>query len=109
MKKQKALEIYEFIRYYWEQNKMLCLSSESDMRLFDELPYEIKNMLFQKFLYKRFLRRFTKLFDLPKNDQRLHSYYKFSHEEYSNFMIGLFKKLEPRMIRKHTIVIDEME
>lgn len=109
MKKEKAQEIYDFIRHYWEYNKMLCLSSESDMRMFDELPYEIKNSLFQKFLYKRFLGRFTKLFDLPKNDQVKHSYYKFSHEEYSSFMIDLFKKLEPRMIKSNQIVIDEME
>lgn len=69
------------------------------MRYVDELPVNIRNEIFKNFLFRSFINTFRNFFEIPKNLDQKHSYFKWTDEVYAEFMIDLMKVLEPRIIK----------
>ena len=109
LKKEQIQMIEEYFEYYWANDTNQFLSLESDQRFFDELPYHIKNEIYKNYLFKPFVRRFSKFFELPMNKLHKHSYYKWDHEKYSDFMIEIMKRLEPRRVKEKDIIYEELQ
>ena len=65
------------------------------MRYIDELPESVQVEIYQGFLYRTFMKTFRKFFEFPKNKRKA-SVYKWTDEEYANYMIKLLQNLEPR-------------
>ena len=99
LKKSFITELEDYFEFYWENDRLYGLSTEGDMRIFDELDNRIKNEIFKNFLFRPFIQTFHNFFELRKNTgdpQIKHSYYKWIDDDYSEFMIQIMKYLKPR-------------
>ena len=104
--------IREYERYFmhlWEKDKINFLRSEEGNRLFLELPPDIKTQIFKNFLFGRFIQKFRKLFDLPKNKKMLHTCFTWGDEKFVNFMIQILRTLEPRFYTANAVIYEELE
>ena len=108
LKRIQIEEIEEYFAYYWSRNRLASLATEKDMRFFVELPEQIKTKVFKDFLFSEFIYKFNKLFEIRMNKNLQHSYFKWSHTPYQNFMIAILKKLEPRRIKDNTLIYEEL-
>lgn len=87
LKKEFTTRVEEYFDYYWSNDKLYSVATEDDLRYYDELPSAHKVAIFKKFLFRPFVETFNKLFEIPKNKNVKHSYYKWEDESYSEFMI----------------------
>ena len=101
-------KLTEFFKYYWSNDKMSCFKSDDDMRYVDELPDTIKIDIFKNYLFRSFINTFRNFFEIPKNLNQQHSYFKWSDEIYAEFMISLMKCLEPRIYKEGEIIHEEL-
>ena len=101
----------DYFDFYWANDRLYCLSADSDMRNFEELDNNIKNEIFKNFLFRPFISIFHNMFELRKsNDPRIkHSYYKWLDDEYSDFMIMIMKCLKPRRYLGGSVIYEELE
>ena len=108
LKKSYVTEIEDFFDHYWSHDKLTVLHTNEDIRIFMELPNEIKCQIFKNFLFNRFVRMFRQYFQLPKNKQQMHSYWKWSDDIYCDFMISMLKSLNPRFYHEGDIIYEEL-
>ena len=59
------------------------------MRFIDELPEQVQVEIYKGFLYRTFMKTFRKFFEFPKNKKLKGSVYKWTDEEYAEYMITL--------------------
>ena len=90
-------KIEHYFTYRWLNDKNIGISSEADIKIFDELPTNVQQQLYSEFLFKIFIRNFKKFFEFKKetNSNIKHVYYSWNDVYYQNFMIELLKMLEP--------------
>ena len=108
IKKEIIEEIESYFEYYWANDKLISIAEESDNRFYDELPNDIQQEIFKNFLFRPFINAFKRLFVIRKNLKYKHSYYKWTDDQYSEFMILLMKTLEPRRYCEKTIIYEEL-
>lgn len=56
-------ELEEYFKYYWANDRMSFISTESDKKLLTELPISTKLELMRTFLFKEFFSKFEKHFE----------------------------------------------
>lgn len=59
-------QIEKHFKYKWEIDKNQAFESDKDKDIFDQIPEEIQDCIFYKFLYSKFLRDFHKFFECEK-------------------------------------------
>ena len=109
LKKSLRVEIVTYFEYYWAHDINNNLAEESDLRIFSELPNNIKIEIFKNFLFRDFIKAHNKLFEFPKFEHRKHSYYAWRDDEYSEFMITLMRNLKPRFYKAGKVFINELD
>lgn len=90
------VQIENFFDYRWSNDKNQCISEESDKALLNQLPVDVRRMIYTDFLFMRFLNYFQRFFTIPNDHTgRKHSFYSWNNFEYQNFMIDVLQALEP--------------
>ena len=54
----------QYFQYRWLFDKNLAISSIKDHRIMSVIPENVKRKIYQNFLFVRFIRRYSKYFDL---------------------------------------------
>lgn len=65
--------------------------------------------IFKDFLFRDFVFKFRRIFDLPKNKKLQHTSFKWCDQEYSEFMINILKNLEPRFLKENEMICEELQ
>lgn len=60
-------------------------------------------------MFRQFIQNFRKTFELAKNKEYLHSYFKWTDPLYQKFMIALMRYLEPRRVPEKELIIHELQ
>jgi len=108
LKKEFTTRIEEYFEYFWSNDKLYSVATDVDLIYYDELPPDHKVDIFKNFLFRPFVQTFKKLFEIPKNKNLKHSYYKWFDESYSEFMIQVMRYLEPRFYKKDELIYEEL-
>lgn len=69
LKRSVINEYEQYFSHLWATDKGAFLRTEDGLRLFQELPQDIRTQIFKNFLFGRFINGSRKLFDLPKNNK----------------------------------------
>lgn len=73
----------------------IAISTQEDFQLLDQLPNTTVSNIYANFLFSNFLYTYKTLFEIQKNPLRVkHSYYSWSDDQYSSFMIRILQSLE---------------
>ena len=101
-------EIEDYFEYYWSHDKMQCLDEDSELNLYEQIPMDTRIQIFKDFLFYGFLKSYNKLFEVPWIRTRKHSYYNWTDPKYSDYMLMLLQKLEPRRYEENLILYEEL-
>lgn len=78
--------------------------------MFDQIPEEIQDCIFYKFLYSKFLRDFKWFFECEKKFTKIkYNFYTWDDQVYRDFMIQVLIKLEPRREEKESVIFYELD
>lgn len=81
-----------------------------DLDIFGQIPDEIQDNLYEKFLYSSFLLDYRKYFIFEKKFSELpHNYYSWRDNQYRDFMTEILRNLEPRAEPKDSILFYELD
>lgn len=58
LKKEMITEIEDFFNYYWDNDRMQALCSESDLKFIDQLPVNLKEMILIDYLFADFIYKY---------------------------------------------------
>jgi hypothetical protein len=96
LNRELKVKIEDFMEYRWLNDKNQAVSKDSDVKLIEQLPLEVHQQIYSKFMFKNFLKNFSRYFSIP-NHQSTHQYafYTWQNSEYQRFMIDVMKMLEP--------------
>jgi len=98
-------KIEDFMEYRWLNDKNQAVSDDKDRELISQLPLEIEQQIYSNFMFKNFLKNFSRYFSIEnRKSPQCHSYYTWENSEYQGFMIQLLQFLEPiQFLAKQTI------
>lgn len=110
------LKIEEYFDYRWINDKNQAVSCETDIKLLEQLPTDVKRKIYSDFLFKTFIYNFKKFFDFPKEtankDDTIridYSFFTWNDVQYQNFMIDILKNLEPRIFSPREVIYVELD
>lgn len=110
------LKIEEYFDYRWINDKNQAVSCETDIKLLEQLPTDVKRKIYSDFLFKTFIQNFKKFFDFPKESPNKddsiridYSFYTWNDVQYQNFMIDILKSLEPRIFAPREVIYVELD
>ena len=63
LNKELITKIEDFFTYYWDNNRMQVLSSESDLRFISELPPSMQSQILIDYLFNDFLYKYKAYFN----------------------------------------------
>ena len=66
LKENQEEQIRDFFKYRWKKDRNQFLQTDDEQRLVNELPLEVKNFIFTKFVFIDFLTEFRRLFLFKK-------------------------------------------
>ena len=69
-------KVVNFFDYYWENNRLAAMSSQSDKRMMDELPESVESQIYIDYLFADFLKSYKKYFNSMQE--------KFNHSIFKN-------------------------
>ena len=78
----RVYQIESYFKYYWANDHLAFFRAEEDMRFFVELPEDIRLEIFTGFLFRPFISTFRKFFEIHKNKNQKHSYFKWQDTNY---------------------------
>jgi len=108
-------KIEEYFDYRWVNDRNQAVSTEEDLKLFQELPSQVQRNIYSHFLFKNFIKNFEKFFDFPKENPENgpvkidYSFYTWDDVQYQNFMIDILKTLEPRVFAARETINFELD
>ena len=103
-------EIEAFFAYKWTMDKNMAFKDEQDITIFEQLPEEVRQMIYQEFMFKEFLWTYRRTFTFPnKYNENQPSFYTWNHQVYRNFMIDMLRNLEPRREAANVVIYDELD
>ena len=62
----KQRKIEKYFDYYWSANKNQAIDEQEEINMLNQLPVDTQNILYQEYLYKKFLTVFQDLFKIKK-------------------------------------------
>ena len=103
-------KIEKYFEYKWEVDKNLIINKPDYNTFFEQIPTEVIDAVYQKFLFVDFLNSYKKLFKYPKHDSpHKHAVYTWDDVEYRALMFGILNNLEPIQFEKHEIIFYELD
>ena len=103
-------QIEEHFEYRWQQDKLAAFRDDADLSIFDQLPIDTQVCMYKEFLFKDFLKTYKRTFcfrDYDCPDQP--AFFTWENPGYRNFMFDLLKCLEPRIMWKNEIILEELD
>ena len=86
------------------------------MDLLDQLPFEVQDELFTRYIFNNFIHNFRFFFQIEKIKKMsgtslgfIRDFYTWKNKEYRNFMIAILSKLEPIFYNKGTKIYNELD
>lgn len=103
-----------YFEYFWRNDKNYAIQTEDDMKLLDELPYNIQANIYKDFLFEDFLEQFKVYFYLLKPEVfqtkgSLPVAFEWDDSQYSDFMIRFLRALEPRYYEQGEYIFEAGE
>ena len=74
----------------------------------DQLSDEISDRLLTRFMYIEFIKKYSIIFEYPKNENK-HSRYVWKDDEYRKFMLNILKSLEPIKEEANSYLYNELD
>ena len=62
------LKIESYFDYRWTNDKNQAVSTEEDIKLLEQLPYQVQKNIYKDFIFRTFIKNFKKFFDFPKDN-----------------------------------------
>ena len=94
----------------------MAIDDKDELKMLEQLPVEVQDSLLCKFLFSKFIMKFSKFLRITKKNSGFNSvfmitrnYYTWKDQDYRGFMTGMLTSLEPRQELKHTIFADELD
>ena len=86
------------------------------MDLLEQLPFEVQDELFTRYIFNEFIHNFRFFFQIEKVKKMsgtslgfIRNLYTWKDIEYRNFMIAVLSKLEPIFYKKGTKIYNELD
>jgi hypothetical protein len=104
--KELISKIEDYFNYYWSNNRLRVINSESGQRFMSELPFTVQEKIFIEYMFRDFLDNYkTYLRPPPITDrtraqllfQRLTASIDTKHRE---FLVKFVSDLEPRLYKQ---------
>ena len=103
-------DIEDYFEYRWMKNKNWSVESESDLQILAQLPEAIQGQVFTDCLYSHFYYKFRKHFTFPDmHNRQQHSYLTMNDTQYRNYMLFIFKNLNPIMFTAGSLIMGELD
>jgi hypothetical protein len=103
LNKELITKIEDFFEFYWENNPLLAMKSEQDLRFLSELPENTVQHIYINYLFKDFLYSHRNFFKVMKNDIPLTS----EDLSYRVFLVKFLNCLEPRKYEEGVDLIQD--
>ena len=100
--------IEKFFDHKWVYEKNNNLLNEEYQNIVEQLPDEVINYIYCRFLYMPFMKHYSGIFEYQKNKNR-GSRYVWDDKPYRSFMLAIIKSLEPRREDEKTILFEELD
>lgn len=91
-----------YFEWRWDHDKNFLFQGKYK-NIVEQMPLSVVENLLHSFVYVKFLKNFSKIFELPKQPPAhlrkciKHSRYTWSDNDYKEFMVALLGSLEPRV------------
>lgn len=110
IKAQIKKDISEYFEYKWTKDRNLAISKEEDLELLAQLPHEVQENIYTKFLFGDFLIKFKKFFWI-RNLESMHShtYFNWNDTSYRELMIHLLRNLMPIQLVHRQSLMQELD
>jgi hypothetical protein len=104
------IELESYFEFKWKNDSNQAFREDEDIQHYYQLPDHVRQNIYKDFLFKPFLQRFKKTFDIPNMiNPKQYSFYTFNDQVYSDFMMDIMQNLEPISLPKKTFIFDELE
>ena len=105
--------IENYFAYKWKYDRNQAIDEKWELDIVEQLPIEVKNCLYQEFLYKDLLIQFQPTFRLKNKEKVSKSgacYYTWEDDEqYRDYMLDTLAFMEPRSEEQGKLVYDQLE
>ena len=82
------VKIEDFMEYRWLNDKNQAMVEQKDIDLLEQLPLEVHQQIYSKFMFKNFLKNFSRYFSIPNHQTtNQYAFYTWENSEYQSFMI----------------------
>lgn len=106
--KEMTKRFETYFEYYWANDKNYAIKDDADQRFMSELPNHIQNNIYRRFLFTEFIYQHKAYFRIKKERANPNSpQYSWEDSQYSEFMISMLQKLEPRFYVAQEYIFEE--
>lgn len=108
-------KIESYFEYRWNNDRNSALDDEEELEIFVQLPSKQQDQIYFKFLFADFINKFKYFLIVEKSisfksiNQTSRAFMTQIDRPYTEYVIMLLTKLEPRFEPRHTIIYDELE
>ena len=103
-------QIEQHMKYKWGNDRNQALQEEEDVTILEQIPEEVQDEIYYKFLHQKFLRDFEKYFTFEKTFTGLRlNFFSWKDQMYRDFMTDILTSLEPRREENGTILYTELD
>jgi hypothetical protein len=101
-------KIEKYFDYRWVNHMNYFLTNDEFETFFGQLPDEVIDAIYLRFLFGPFMKVYTPIFEFKKNSN-LHSRYVWDDPPYRSFMLAILKNLEPRREEANSFLFEELD
>lgn len=85
---------------------------ERDSQIMDQLPNDVQDRIFNKFMFGKFLKKFNDIFHIEMDsvkENRGLQLYTWDNFNYRSFIIKLLRNLQPRTYNRGELIYSQLE
>ena len=90
--KELITRIEDFFQFFWYNNPLLAIKSETDMRFLQELPEVTVQKIYIDYLFKNFMYNFRTFLKIKRKGKMMQK----TDNKYRVFLVKFLSCLEPR-------------
>lgn len=100
----------EYFLYTWDKDNNYAIHTDEDVLLFNQMPQKVQQNLYRVYLFSDFCTHFRKFYTFKKtHDNIMNSFWTWEDEVYSEFMIKMFRSLNPIYFKPKEQIHRELE